>query len=239
MVAALPAAAIARTKPVTAGAEANSANPAADPLFNQPYIDKDEWRTITGAPSLCPRRLSGHRYAVFLLSAAQRAIPGPLLPAPDSGARQREPRAGSRHRAGGEQTRFRHRERCDLRRDQRRWPRLCRAAGHGPGCNDRRLSRQCRSGAPGAVRGAADVRAAPHLGLRLWRLGRGLSHHRLGREHQGRVGRIGAFRDGLGHGDPQHVLGADARHAHPQRQVRRHRRCAGAGRQRRYVCRAQ
>ena len=39
---ALPA--MADSGPVAAGADADSANPAADPLFREPYVDIDEWR---------------------------------------------------------------------------------------------------------------------------------------------------------------------------------------------------
>ena len=41
---ALPAHAAPAPALIAAGADADSANPAADPLFKEPYIDQDEWR---------------------------------------------------------------------------------------------------------------------------------------------------------------------------------------------------
>ena len=107
-----------------------------------------------GAPPLRPRRLQGHRHAVQLLPAAQGAVPGPLLPICDTGARQRKPgadRAGQR-----QQYRLRGCFGRLFRRDQRR--RQWRDRRARPSLADpdyRRLSRQCRRRALFAGGGAA------------------------------------------------------------------------------------
>ena len=173
-------------------------------------------------PPVRARRLPRHRHALLVLLPGGRSVRGPVLPARDARAAEREPRAGGRRRVQQDR-----RSRSTAARTSSRPTAAVRMPRTRCRASIRRSAPIGRARRPHGSRGSSRPRStATHRPYGYLYGGSGGAYRTIGSSEntERRLGRLRAVRSRQPDGDAERLQRAHARPAHPPRRVPRDRR---------------